>query len=349
MKLGLIATLIIGLLSGVGLVAQEQTTLKGRVIDGSDNTPIASAIVYIPETSFYVYTNDNGEFEFNNLSIGKYPLQITRLGYKTSLQQLEINDQSPSDILIKLEPRPLQTEEILVTSTPYSLIPQSKIRKKEIKEKYPRDISVFLKENSGFGAIRKGGYATDPVMRGFKNDQLNVQYDGGIKVSCACPNRMDPITTHAQAEELEKIVIIKGPYNVRYGQISGGIINLVMKRPQPTETFQVKADLEGGYESNGEGTSGRLGVSANNSFYNLYFSGATKNYGNYQNGSSLDIPSSFGLNDYSLRLGFFPIKNHLLQITWRESFARDVLHAALPMDTKKIIQKSGHLTIQQKI
>ena len=46
----------------------------------------------------------------------------------------------------------------------------------------------------------------------------------------ACPNRMDPITTHIIPEEIEKIEIIKGPYSMRYGATFGGIINMVSKK-----------------------------------------------------------------------------------------------------------------------
>jgi hypothetical protein len=42
---------------------------------------------------------------------------------------------------------------------------------------------------------------------------LNIQFDGGTKAMHACPNRMDPITTHVIPEEIEKIEIIKGPYD----------------------------------------------------------------------------------------------------------------------------------------
>ena len=84
----------------------------------------------------------------------------------------------------------------------------------------------------------------------FKYEQLNVQYDGGMKVLNACPNRMDPITTHVIPEEIEKIEIVKGPFTVRFGQNFGGIINLVSKKPS-SDNLGFHGSVEGGFETNG--------------------------------------------------------------------------------------------------
>ncbi|MEZ5195165.1 MAG: hypothetical protein R2764_01805 [Bacteroidales bacterium] len=41
----------------------------------------------------------------------------------------------------------------------------------------------------------------DPVVRGFKYSQLNVQVDNGLKIEGGCPNRMDPATAHVEIED----------------------------------------------------------------------------------------------------------------------------------------------------
>jgi len=44
----------------------------------------------------------------------------------------------------------------------------------------------------------------EPILRGFKYDQLNVQFDGGVHSANACPNRMDPAIAQISPEEIEK-------------------------------------------------------------------------------------------------------------------------------------------------
>ena len=81
----------------------------------------------------------------------------------------------------------------------------------------PKNVADLFNSINGFSVIKRGNYAIDPSFRASQYEQLNIQYDGGTKAMHACPNRMDPITTHIIPEEITKIEIIKGPYTVRYG------------------------------------------------------------------------------------------------------------------------------------
>ena len=69
----------------------------------------------------------------------------------------------------------------------------------------PKNVADLFNDINGFSVIKRGNYAIDPTFRASQYEQLNIQYDGGTKAMHACPNRMDPITTHIIPEELEKI------------------------------------------------------------------------------------------------------------------------------------------------
>lgn len=196
----------------------------------------------------------------------------------------------------------------------------------------PKNVADLFKNINGFSAIKRGHYAIDPSFRASQYEQLNVQYDGGTKAMHACPNRMDPITTHIIPEEIEKIEIIKGPYTVRYGTTFGGIINMVTKKPGVDDYgFHGNASL--GHETNGNAISNMIALKYANKKYDLTANGGYKDFGNYEDGSGLEIPSAFRSLDYGLKLGYNISNNERLQVHWRQSFGRDVLHAALPMDT----------------
>ena len=123
-------------------------------------------------------------------------------------------------------------DNIIVTADPFGNLAQSRIVYDDVKAiTQPRNVSDLFKDIPGFGIIKRGAYASEPVFRAFKYEQLNVQYDGGMKILNACPNRMDPITTHVIPEEIERIEVVKGPFTVRFGQNFGGIINMVSKTP----------------------------------------------------------------------------------------------------------------------
>ena len=103
-------------------------------------------------------------------------------------------------------------------------------------DKLSHDAGSFLQNLAAFSGVRKGGgYGYDPVLRGFKYDQLNVVIDGSMSASAACPNRMDPPTSQVAMNMVERVEVLKGPYALRYGNGFGGTINFISAEPDFTE------------------------------------------------------------------------------------------------------------------
>ena len=196
----------------------------------------------------------------------------------------------------------------------------------------PKNVADLFRDVDGMNFIKRGNYAIDPSFRAAQYEQLNVQYDGGVKAMHACPNRMDPVTTHIQPEEVDKIEIIKGPYSVRYGANFAGVINMVTAKPGLHEKG-LTGEAKAGFESNGGTyiTSGGLQFVGDQ--FHLKGNLSYRNFGDYKDGNGVEVPSAFKSTDYALGAGFSPNEKHHLMLHWRQSFGRDVKHAGLPMDT----------------
>ena len=233
----------------------------------------------------------------------------------------------------------IKIEEILVSGKK-SEKPELSINKNQVQQIEPRDIGDIFKSISGFGVLKRGGFAMEPTFRSFKLEQLNMMFDGALTTVPACPNRMDPITTHINPNDIEKIEVVKGPYTVRYGQTMGAVINMVTQQPHYSDAFEVHGNIDLGYETNGNAkkTSGMLSMGNKN--FDLSLSGGYNDYDNYTNGSGQEIASAFTNYDYAVKLGYNIASNQRFQASWRQTFARDVLHAGLPMDTKTDDQSS---------
>ena len=61
-------------------------------------------------------------------------------------------------------------------------------KQEEVGDDYNKTYSHFT-PGIGFGIEKRGNYGIEPVLRGFKYSQLNVQFDGGVHSANACPNR----------------------------------------------------------------------------------------------------------------------------------------------------------------
>jgi len=206
----------------------------------------------------------------------------------------------------------------------------------------PKNSGQLFEDINGFSLIKRGNYAVEPNFRASQYEQLNIQYDGGTKAYHACPNRMDPITTLVNPEEVTRIEIIKGPFSVRYGTNFGGVINMVTQTGTLANK-KIQGSISSGYESNGNSSVNMINLMSRiNKFYvagNLSY----REYGNYEDGNQNEIPSSFRNTGYGLKMGYDFNEKNSLQASFRQNFGRDVLHAGLPMDTDKDDSTIGSL------
>jgi len=107
------------------------------------------------------------------------------------------------------------------------------------------DVAQALSDNvPAIDMSRRSGIANDIILRGQKRDNITVEVDG-TKVYGACPNRMDPPVSHIVANQIDKVQVIEGPYDVTtFGTLSGGV-KISTKKPSQEE----KASLNLGFGS----------------------------------------------------------------------------------------------------
>ena len=91
--------------------------------------------------------------------------------------------------------------------------------------------------------VRRSGIANDIILRGQKKDNINILADG-TKTYGACPNRMDPPTSHILTNNIESVEITTGPYDVEnFGTLSG-LVDIKTKKP--SEEFSGEVNLNAG-------------------------------------------------------------------------------------------------------
>ncbi|WP_081211500.1 TonB-dependent receptor [Salegentibacter sediminis] len=317
-----ILSILIFLSSTLLLQAQSKVSL----LDELSMEPIENATIQIKGTNKAAVSNENGEvfIEFSEDDT----LQISHLKYrKQSLTNIQ------PGALIYLERLTFRISEILLYGNP-QIDPAQSLVKTNFREKVvqPKNVGELFGDINGFALIKRGSYAMDPSMRASQYEQLNIQFDGGVKAMHACPSRMDPITTLVNPEEVSRIEIIKGPFSVRYGNTSGGIINMVTDNAvQTTDNFS--GSVSSGYESNGNSMVNMVQLQGNLNKLNLSGNFSHRDYGDYEDGEGRSIPSSFRSLGYNLEAGYTFNENNRLKAGFRQSFGRDVKHAGLMMDT----------------
>ena len=195
------------------------------------------------------------------------------------------------------------------------------------------DGGSLLNQTPEVAGIRKSGsYGFDPVLRGFKQEQIKILIDGCQSSIAACPNRMDPPTSQIAPNMTDYVEIMKGPHSLRYGNGIGGTVNYVSTKPSFSEKGKLFGRVTGGYESNGNIYRGEGLIGFKGKKYNLSFYGSWSEGGNYVDGDGKEVLARFKRGSAGTNLAFKLSEKQTLTLSVTRNFARNVDFPALPMD-----------------
>lgn len=310
--------------------AQQMLEISGVIRDNVRREPVPYVHLVVNKSA--ADAGPDGTFVLRVPVSDVYALEAMQLGFEPLRMTLSA---LPADALeLWLTPRPVWMSELLITGARVPELAQATTLVDNSEQAVrSRDIGELLNTLPGFAIIKRGGYALDPVFRGFKYEQLNVVYDGGTVLTHACPNRMDPTTTHINPQDIQKIELIRGPFSMRYGTSAGATINIVTENPFQQGKTGFGGSADAGYTFNGDGKTARMSLYQQGDRTYVAASGGFKDYGDYRSGSGVVVPSSFRSWDYDIKAGMRAGAQQQWMATWRQGFARDVVHVGLMMDT----------------
>ena len=301
------------------------------LLDQSTLSPIAGATYHAGGK--YGVSDSHGMLEF------EYSQSDTLFISHTSYGQWSL---SGSELLSALGSGFIYREMVVLQLQPMTLItvhpnlPAEQRVDLEAQDKLAHDGAAVLTKKPLLGSIRKGGnYGFDPVMRGFKYDQLNIVIDGVQSAIAACPNRMDPPTSQVAPNMVGHVEIFKGPHSFRYGTAFGGTVNFVSATPK----FSREARNYGRWSNSAEGnggiyrTEGVLGTSGK--YYDLSLFGSYSRGNQYSTGSHIEIPAGFQRGSVGANIGLRLSSGQSLRMSVTRNIARDTDFPALPMDLRR--------------
>ncbi len=302
-----------------------------RLLDEQTSEPIAFA--------HYAYGDQGGASDREGLIRFSYQsgttLLIQHLSYGRHSFDDEQVQQGLTDGRIAVSPDmglPLQPVTII------AMHPSHKVKQEMplgARHHLSHDAGQVLQNVSFIAGIRKSGsYGFDPVMRGFKYDQLNIVVDGALSATAACPNRMDPPSSQISPNMIQHIELLKGPYALRYGAGFGGTINFVGAEPAWFPDFKPIGRLSAGYENNGEVFNTEAVIGFVNSFMNFQLYGALAKGNHYKDGTGKHIPASFARNSFGTKTAVRLSDKQWLELSAARNYADDVDFPSLPMDLR---------------
>lgn len=234
---------------------------------------------------------------------------------------------------------------------------EDRIEGRDIKETPAKDVGEALRPLPGLDLVRKGAIANDVVIRGLRQDNVNVLIDG-MRLYGGCPSRMDPPSSHVDFAEVEQIHVLRGPYDLENGGI-GGSVN-VLTRPAQRGTPSELNLSYGAYDAwNASGLlsqswdrfTGQLGHSYKSS--GIPTAGSGKSIADVYPATDANryrsetlSSKTYEMNTTWLKLGYAP-GTARMELDVANQNARHVLYPYLLMDAESDIMNRVNWSYQQ--
>lgn len=311
----------------------QKINITGTVLSSDDQQPVAGAHVRIESQNLSTVTDVNGQFSLNlDEGITETTLRITHVGFRPLTKSLSGNNLTDGVVLqILLTPSSEMMSPITVLSHRLMNSPSNRMGTDKAAS-LPIDSGQFLRDAGNASGIRKGGFGIDPVLRGLSGSRLNVRLDGLTATAAACPNRMDPPTSHIRLSDIERVEIHRGPHALKYGPSFGGTVNFVSHPSPDFIDFGINGDVRAGIESNTNHRKTDARIQGGTDMWDFLLSGGISSTGDYKGGSGLEVASGFRSYDYGFETGLQVAPSHRITGGWSQSFIRDADFPALMMD-----------------
>lgn len=223
-------------------VMAQTGTVFGTVTNNEDE-PIEFVNVSLEGTTKGGITDKEGKFRIENVTLGKYTIVASSIGYETETRAIEISADQPLEINFQLSENSVELQSVEITgrravaydsktsfaatkiATPIKDIPQtiSYVTKEVMADRQAYRVNDVVKNISG---VNQFSYYNDFTMRGFRSE---VELINGLRV----PGLFGPQTV---IPTLERVEVIKGPASALFANTNpGGTMNRVTKKPLDTE------------------------------------------------------------------------------------------------------------------
>ncbi|PKL79128.1 MAG: hypothetical protein CVV25_09250 [Ignavibacteriae bacterium HGW-Ignavibacteriae-4] len=194
-------------------------------------------------------------------------------------------------------------------------------------------VDDLLKYNNSIDLISRANFASEAIVRGYDQNRLSVTIDG-MRMFSACIDKMDPITSYIEIENLKASEVSADKSDMSHGISVGGSMNFITNKPLLSNDFKIVLDNQFSSASDYYNSKGKVNYSFEN--FAALVSYSVKNAGNYSAGNSTSVNnSSFRKENVKLNTLFKSSENTSHGLEYIYDHSADVGYPALIMDTRR--------------
>lgn len=311
------------------ILAQNITV---QVLDRSSHQPVTQAHVYDHSEKVITVTDLDGFFTINP---EKYThITISAVGF--SSKEVHLNSETET---IYLNPQVIRDKtELMVVANQDG---EQNVHAYH-QTGSTQNMDQFLDNIDGVSTNKRGAFGWEPVIRGQSDQRMNLTIDG-MEVFKACVDKMDPITSYVETNNLSKLHIDKSGSGVAESGSGSSSVNLITQR---AESSPFSMELHSGFRyPDNYRTLGLTGNTSDPSGRNaVRFSGSYKKAEDFTAGNDQSIENT-QYEKLNLNVSYkhtFPSK-HSIEANYITDKAYDIGYPALLMDATKALADIGQL------
>lgn len=235
-------------------------TLQGHITDKATGETLIGVNIYFPDLKKGATTNQNGDYQINNLPATHTTIQVSYIGHQTIIQTVDLSKTNKLDFI--LDEANARINEVVVTAlTGNALIqrtpaPISLVPKTELLQTSSTNIIDAIAKQPGVSQVTTGSGISKPVIRGLGYNRVLVVNDG---IRQEGQQWGDEHGIEVDGQGVNSVEILKGPATLSYG--SDALAGVIRFLPAPTlPEGKIETNLSSEYQTN----NGLFGYSVNN-------------------------------------------------------------------------------------
>lgn len=223
----LLITFIVFYFTTVWAFGQNSFSLSGNVFD-ERHKAMPGATVQLKPLNIFASSNSEGFFIFPDIDAGKYILEISFIGYRSSIVEIDFNKTIELDI--HLEPSLVTLHEVLVTDQfaerrkSHESLNIEVVNSTYIRQNQGNSLMKSLERLPGMSTIDIGAGQSKPVIRGLGFNRV-VVLENGIRHE----GQQWGVDHGLEIDQYAagRVEVIRGPSSLRFGSDAiGGVIDV---------------------------------------------------------------------------------------------------------------------------
>ncbi|MBS0471029.1 MAG: TonB-dependent receptor [Proteobacteria bacterium] len=203
---------------------------------------------------------------------------LTSIAFALSVASAHAEDATPLPPVPVESPAPVSDAPLTATTIAPDVIRQTAVRS--------NDSASLFDDVAGMSSYQAGGVSSLPAIHGLADDRVLVLVDGMV-VSVACPNHMNSPLSYIDPAQVGTATAVAGitPVSMGGDSIAGTIeVNSAAPAYSATGEIVTAAKVQAAYRSNGNAFSTSLSASVAGEDFNIAYTGAFAQSGNYDGG-----------------------------------------------------------------